>query len=160
MDLNKLIFKCVHKTAIYFIIITFYCRYAAGLLTDVQVDGLYPKSTEADFFNKSCASVGLTFTFTASTKLVVLESVRQHSGGLQILELPKSDPFSQAHYVTDEKDESGAVSICQYPLEGYPDESRKHGYPQWIRDTGQPKCNANRKINHLTDAQFFNETFK
>ena len=93
------------------------CRYAAGLLTDVQVEGLYPKPMEADYFNKSCESVGLSFTFTSHTKLVVLESVRQHSGGLQILELPKSDPFSQAHYVTEDKEEGSATDGMKPPSE-------------------------------------------
>ena len=104
-------------------------RYAAGLLTDIRVDGDNPRESECNYLNESCKTAGVEFNFVRTTKLVMLDLVQRLCGNtLSIAELPKDDPFSQAEYQgtldddkADENPTSGgsmSLSTNQMPYPG------------------------------------------
>lgn len=86
-------------------------RYAAGLLTDVRVEGNPLKEEEWNYFNESCRGAGVEFTFAKTAKLVMLDVVQQLcNNSVTISELPKDDPFSQAQYHGDEERDEGPAN--------------------------------------------------
>ena len=108
-------------------------RYAAGLLTDVRVDGETCIEEECAFLNESCKAAGVDFNFKKTNKLVMLDVVqRLCNNALNVLDLPKEDPFSQAEYQTlleeDRQEDSGlgssmSLSTNQMPYPGVPVQS-------------------------------------
>ncbi len=81
-------------------------RYAAGLLTDIQVDGDPPSDEESKHFNDICKQAGLNFKFSKSTKLAMLNLVQSLSTTpVTITELPEDDPFNHAEYKGEQSEE-------------------------------------------------------
>ena len=76
-------------------------KYAAGLLTDVRMDGYRIAVLEAEYnyLNIACQAAGVNFTFSVKTKLIKLELViRMSHSKVVIQELPSQDPFNHAQY--------------------------------------------------------------
>ena len=73
-------------------------KYAAGLLTDVEVEGILPTLAECNLLNDTCKIAGFDFNFGQSTKVIHLSEVTQRCK-VNILELPFDDPLSHAQYI-------------------------------------------------------------
>ena len=86
-------------------------KYAAGLLTDVTIEGLKPSEAECSYLNDQCQSAGLNFFFGKTTKMITLNNVIR-SCNPAVSELPKNDPFRYAQYrSTPEEDTSTSSSM-------------------------------------------------
>ncbi|XP_041371613.1 uncharacterized protein LOC121385138 [Gigantopelta aegis] len=73
-------------------------KYAAGLLTDIQIEGILPTLAECNLLNDTCKIAGFDFNFGQSTKVIHLSEVTQRCK-VNILELPFDDPLSHAQYI-------------------------------------------------------------
>ncbi len=74
-------------------------RYAAGLLTDIQVEGFSPFDEECDYLNEMCQTAGLSFSFAKTTKFITVDTINERSDSpIEVLELPRKDPFGHAEY--------------------------------------------------------------
>ncbi|XP_050402796.1 uncharacterized protein LOC126819031 [Patella vulgata] len=73
-------------------------KYAAGLLTNVQLDGIQPSPDDCAFLNETCKIAGFDFQFGKSTKLIELSEIARHCQPT-ILQLPFEDPLKHARYL-------------------------------------------------------------
>ena len=97
-------------------------RYAAGLLSEVPVEGHLPTPEECAYLNENCKKAGLTFTFAKSTKLIPAELVTMKSDvPVHILDLPKEDPFSYAEVkMASEEEMSQNAMVASSASQGFP----------------------------------------
>ncbi|XP_067667128.1 uncharacterized protein [Haliotis asinina] len=73
-------------------------KYAAGLLTELQIEGTLPTLAECNLLNETCKAAGFDFTFGQNTKVIHLSEVTQRCQ-VSILELPFDDPLKHAQYI-------------------------------------------------------------
>ena len=82
--------------------------YAAGLLSNQNVEGLPATLQECAMLNEACKAAGVDFTFAKSTKLLSLKEVLQRCE-VQLFELPFKNPLQYARYLDPR---SGHPSSC------------------------------------------------
>lgn len=74
-------------------------QYAAGLLTNENVNGLSPTKKECDMLNEACKTAGVEFVFSdATTRLIDVRDILKVSP-VEIIELPSSNPLKHATYM-------------------------------------------------------------
>ena len=76
-------------------------KYAAGLLTETNVDGYELSENECVFLTNICTEAGLTFNFTRPTKALPIGLICQMCKNVEVKELPEGDPFKHAEHSED-----------------------------------------------------------
>ena len=141
-------------------------RYAAGLLTDVRVEGENPKEEECSFLNESCRTAGVEFNFVRTTKLVMLDLVQRLCNNISLNELPKEDPFSQAEYQGSPDEEKhddsapssgGSMSLSTNQMP-YPGPSNRSGSQGSSNGPSPPSAASGTSVSQ-TSAQGSNVPF-
>ncbi|XP_005094503.1 uncharacterized protein LOC101846802 [Aplysia californica] len=82
--------------------------YAAGLLSNSNVEGLSASVRECTMLNETCKAAGVSFTFGKNTKLLPLKEVLQRCE-VQLFDLPFKNPLQYARYLDPR---SGHPSSC------------------------------------------------
>ncbi|KAH9524819.1 hypothetical protein Btru_027953 [Bulinus truncatus] len=72
--------------------------YAAGLLTNSNIDGLLPTPQECTMLNEACKTAGFEFEFGKNTRLISINEVVQRCQ-VQLFELPFKNPLQHARYL-------------------------------------------------------------
>ena len=74
-----------------------YSRHAAGLLVDVDVEGILITEEEVDILNYACTKAGLNFIFNRQTKLIYLSELKLASADIFYIKVIESEhPLSVA----------------------------------------------------------------
>ncbi|XP_074650889.1 uncharacterized protein LOC141905770 [Tubulanus polymorphus] len=73
-------------------------KYAAGLMTDLNVKGQPGNADEVIFFNRVCKEAMIDFDFNSSLELFPLDVIRSNCKPT-VIELPSHDPFSHAKFL-------------------------------------------------------------
>lgn len=74
-------------------------QYAAGLLTNENVNGVKPTAVECQMLNEACKKAGVEFVFSDSTTRLINLSHMLKAVQVEIIELPSSNPLKHATYM-------------------------------------------------------------
>ncbi|ESO89622.1 hypothetical protein LOTGIDRAFT_164924 [Lottia gigantea] len=73
-------------------------KYAAGLMKNVNLEGIQPSTDDCALLNETCKIAGFDFQFGPKTKLIELTEIVRHCQPT-ILQLPFDDPLKHARYL-------------------------------------------------------------